>query len=76
MELRDFAKIALQPGEKRTVTFTITREQLAFHNIDMNYAVEPGDFDLMVGTSSAEVQMVKLTVDRRIDLLDYCLDRS
>jgi beta-glucosidase len=53
-ELKDFKRIPLAPGETKTVTFTITPDKLEFHDIDMKRVVEPGDFKVMVGTSSAE----------------------
>ena len=56
-ELKGFSKVALEPGETRTVTFEITPESLAFHDIDMNYVVEPGEFEIMVGTSSRDVDL-------------------
>lgn len=63
-ELKGFAKVALEPGETRTVTIEITPELLAFYDIDMNYVVEPGEFEIMVGTSSrdADLQTVILRV--------------
>ena len=56
-ELKGFSKVALEPGETRTVTFEITPESLAFHDLDMNYVVEPGEFEIMVGTSSRDVDL-------------------
>jgi len=63
-ELKGFAKVALEPGETRTVTIEITPELLAFYDIDMHYVVEPGEFEIMVGTSSrdADLQTVILRV--------------
>jgi beta-glucosidase len=61
-ELRDFARITLAPGEKKTVSFTIGHSKLAFWNRDMKYAVEPGVFDIMIGRNSTEVQHIDLTV--------------
>lgn len=54
MELKDFRRTPLTPGETKTVSFTITPDKLQFHDIDMKRVVEPGDFKVMVGTSSAE----------------------
>ena len=62
MELKGFQRIALEPGETRKVTFTITPDQLAFLNARMERVVEPGLFDVMVGTSSAEWERVVLEV--------------
>lgn len=62
MQLKGFERITLKPGEKRTVTFTITPETLSILNIDMHRVVEPGVFDVMVGPSSDNTSRVKLTV--------------
>src|SRR6476469_4855449 len=61
-ELKGFKKIWLDPGESQTVTFTIQPELLAFYDKDMKWVVEPGDFTIMVGTSSNETGTIKLTV--------------
>lgn len=63
-ELKGFKKVSLQPGETKTVALDITPELLAFHDIQMNYTVEPGEFEIMVGNSSrdADLQNVVLTV--------------
>jgi beta-glucosidase len=62
MELKDFRRVALAPGESRTVTFTLTPDKLAFFDLDMRRTVEPGWFDIMVGGSSADTRKVKLEV--------------
>ena len=54
-ELKAFKKITLAPGETKRVEFTITPKMLAFTGVDMNKIIEPGTFEVMVGTSSAEV---------------------
>ena len=63
-ELKGFARISLKPGETKKVTFEITPDKLAFHNIDMKYVVEPGDFEIMTGPSSRDedLQKTMLTV--------------
>lgn len=61
-ELKDFSKITLKPGEKKTVTFTITPDKLSFYNRDMKKVVEPGDFEVMVGTSSMVNQKIKFVI--------------
>src|SRR5262245_59366711 len=50
-ELKGFERITLAPGESKTVNFAITPEKLSFLNLNMNRVVEPGWFDIMVGTS-------------------------
>lgn len=61
-ELKGFERITLSPGETRTVAFEITADQLAFWNIDKQFVVEPGEFALMVGPDSVNLQSVTLTV--------------
>ncbi|GAB6978339.1 beta-glucosidase BglX [Phocaeicola sartorii JCM 17136 = DSM 21941] len=53
-ELKGFQRVALQPGETRTVIFSLPVSELAFWNIDMKKVVEPGDFKLWLGTNSDE----------------------
>ena len=62
MELKDFKRISLAPGESKTVEFTITPDKLSFLNLNMETVVEPGWFDIMVGTSSVKYQTAKLEV--------------
>jgi beta-glucosidase len=62
IELKDFKRIALQPGETKTVEFTITPDKLWFYDLNMKRVVEPGMFDIMVGPSSVTHQTVKLEV--------------
>ena len=63
-ELKGFEKVTLRPGETKTVTFEITPDLLAFYDINMKYVVEPGEFSIMIGNSSRDqdVQKVTLTV--------------
>lgn len=63
-ELKGFKKVFLQPGETQTAVLDITPESLAFYDVNMQYVVEPGEFEIMVGTSSrdADLQKVMLTV--------------
>jgi beta-glucosidase len=63
-ELKGFAKVFLEPGASTTVSLDITPESLAFYDIDMRYVVEPGEFEIMIGTSSRseDLQTVMLTV--------------
>jgi beta-glucosidase len=63
-ELKDFTRITLEPGQTKTVSFTIDASKLAFWNADMQYAVEDGIFECMVGRSSADVQKAELKVGK------------
>jgi beta-glucosidase len=65
MELKDFKRISLAPGESKVVEFVITADKLSFLDINMNRTVEPGWFDIMVGTSSVKYQTAKLEVVTR-----------
>jgi len=56
-ELEDFKRITLAPGEKKTVTFTLKPDQLAIWNAKMKRVIEPGKFEIMVGSSSADIQL-------------------
>ncbi len=51
-ELKGFERIALRPGERRRVTFTLTPAELGFYDRAMRFRVEPGAFKVFVGTSS------------------------
>jgi beta-glucosidase len=54
-QLRGFDRIALDPGEKKTVKFTLGPEDLQLLNQEMRWVVVPGTFDLMVGRSSEDI---------------------
>jgi beta-glucosidase len=62
-ELKGFRRITLAAGETQTVALDITPDRLALWNIDMERVVEPGEFAIMVGPSSAELQSTTLTVE-------------
>ncbi|MEZ5344808.1 MAG: glycoside hydrolase family 3 N-terminal domain-containing protein [Pyrinomonadaceae bacterium] len=51
-ELRGFKRITLDPSEKQTIEFTLTPEDLKFYDRDMKLVLEPGEFQVIVGTSS------------------------
>jgi beta-glucosidase len=52
-ELKGFQRISLKPGETRAVAFELGPDELGFYGLDMKFAVEPGPFEIMVGTDSA-----------------------
>ncbi|MBC8274600.1 MAG: glycoside hydrolase family 3 C-terminal domain-containing protein [Chloroflexi bacterium] len=54
-ELKGFKRVALEPGETRTVEFELPAEALGFYGKDMEFAVEPGVFKVMVGRSSKDI---------------------
>jgi beta-glucosidase len=62
MELKEFRRITLAPGERRTVTFELGPEQLSYHGPEMKRVVEPGRYQVMVGGSSDKLKSVGLDV--------------
>ena len=59
MELKGFERVTLQPGERRRITFKLTPALLGFYNREMRFTVEPGVFHVMIGTSSADPNMLQ-----------------
>ncbi|MNE06887.1 Periplasmic beta-glucosidase precursor [compost metagenome] len=55
-ELKNFQKIMLKPGEQKIVRFTIDEEQLKFYNTQLQFAAEPGEFNVQVGLDSQAVK--------------------
>jgi beta-glucosidase len=53
-ELKGFQRVTLPPGTKRRLEFNLGPEQLGFYNREMRFVVEPGEFKVMVGNSSAD----------------------
>lgn len=62
-ELKGFKKIFLAPGEQKTVTFELGHEELALWDMDMNFVVEPGEFEIMVGSSSRDEDLMKISLN-------------
>ncbi len=54
-QLKGFERVALNPGETKTVTMKLTPEDLMLLDRDMHWTVVPGTFDLMIGKSSADI---------------------
>jgi beta-glucosidase len=64
-ELRGFRRISLNPGETKTVEFSLGFEELSFLNRDMHKVVEPGTFKIMVGGNSVDLIDTTLTVAQK-----------
>jgi beta-glucosidase len=60
--LKGFTRVGLRAGESKTVGFTITKDLLAYYNRQMKRVAEPGVYELIVGTSSDQVQTVNYSV--------------
>ena len=56
-ELRDFQKVFLKAGASQKITFTIDKEKLAFYNAKLEWAPEPGAFEVQLGASSADIRL-------------------
>ena len=64
MELKDFKRISLAAGESKTLEFVITPDKLSFLDLNMKSVVEPGWFEIMVGTNSVKYETAKLEVSQ------------
>lgn len=60
-ELKGFEQITLNPGESRTVCFEITAELLKYYNHALEYVVEPGNFDVMIGPNSRDLRQARFS---------------
>lgn len=63
MELKGFERIHLKKGETKTVIFTIDEELLRFYNSELQFVSEPGEFQLMVGPNSRDVQTLLFSLE-------------
>lgn len=55
-ELKGFEKVELQPGEEKTVNFTLNKRSFAYYNVELkDWHVETGEFEILVGKSSREI---------------------
>ena len=61
-ELRAFRKVHIPAGQSADVTFTLTADDLKYYNHELEYVCEPGDFEIMTGPNSRDVQATLLTV--------------
>lgn len=54
--LKGFERVHLNAGETKTVSFTIPRDELKLYNREMKFVLEPGEFSVMIGTSSSDIK--------------------
>lgn len=64
-ELKGFERISLKAGESRDVSFTINAEMLKYYDNELTYGVEPGEFELMIGPNSRDVQQAVFTLQNQ-----------
>jgi beta-glucosidase len=56
-ELKGFARVTLEPRERKRISFELSADQLAFYDREMRLVVEPGEFEVMIGASSADIRL-------------------
>ena len=61
-ELKGFKRIHLAAGESKEISFEITPDMLKFYNIELKHVIEPGDFQIMIGANSKEVETLNFNV--------------
>lgn len=61
-ELKAYQRVFVKAGELKTVELSITAESLAMYDKDFNFVVEPGDFTIMTGNSSADKSLKTITI--------------
>lgn len=61
-ELKGYKKVMVPAGQSTEITFDITSQDLAFWNKDLIFTTEPGEFDVMIGASSADIRL-KATIE-------------
>lgn len=63
-ELKGFKKLDFKSGETKTVSFTITPDQLSFYNSKLEYGWEPGDFEVAIAPNSADLHKLRIHWDK------------
>ncbi|MCF0202452.1 MAG: beta-glucosidase BglX [Bacteroidaceae bacterium] len=61
-ELKGFSRVHLEPGEKRTVSFTITKDMLSHYDENGNKVFDPGEYEVMIGPNSRDVHGKRITI--------------
>lgn len=56
-QLRGFERVSLEPGQRKTVKFRLTPDDLSLYDRNMNYVVEPGEFEVRIGSSSEDIRL-------------------
>lgn len=56
-ELKDYQKVFLNPNETKFIVFNINKDKLSFYNKELKFVAEPGDFDIMIGSSSDDIRL-------------------
>ena len=71
-ELKEFQRVSLEPDESKVITFELDKEAFAFYDLDMNYIVEAGEFDIYIGNSSRDedLKTTNFSIEKTIYLND------
>ncbi|AZS14124.1 beta-glucosidase family protein [Paenibacillus lutimineralis] len=76
-ELKGFQKIFLEPGASRAVTFHLDHRAFSYYNVDINsWHVETGEFEILIGKSSAEIELAQKVMVRSTAALPLRIDRN
>ncbi|MGG1640315.1 beta-glucosidase [Paenibacillus sp. NRS-1782] len=77
-ELKDFAKVALKPGEEKTITFTLDKRSFAHYSVEhKDWQVESGEFDILLGSSSRHIALqTKVMVESTTREITPVYDRN
>ncbi|PSL06528.1 beta-glucosidase BglX [Cecembia rubra] len=59
-ELKGFKKVFLKTGESQTVNFELKQDDLKFYNYDLDFVFEPGEFDIMLGSNSRDLNISRV----------------
>ena len=71
-ELKAYKRVSLKPGELKEIVFELNKSAFAYYDSEMNYIVEAGDFDILVGNSSRDEDLknTNFNVEKTLYLRD------
>ena len=71
-ELKGFKRVSLNPGELKEIIFELDKSAFAYYDDNMNYIIEAGQFDILVGNSSREEDLKKIdfNIEKTINITD------
>jgi beta-glucosidase len=61
-ELKGFKKVFIKKGETVNIVFTLAPGELSYYHQDMSFKYDPGEFELFIGASSAELRNIRFTI--------------
>jgi beta-glucosidase len=76
LELKSFARVAVDPGASRTVQFDIPIGQLGYYDRDLEYVVEAGEMDILIGSSADELTLAGTVTVRADGSVEKAFDGS